>query len=86
MSGHGYNVRKDPLHLVLSDVMLPGKRGPRLVDEVQSLHPEAKTIYTSGYSPALIAERGGQSEQPFLAKPFTATDLAAKVREVLAAA
>jgi two-component system cell cycle sensor histidine kinase/response regulator CckA len=100
LSGHGYTVLaagtpeealaiasswKEPLHLVLSDVMLPGKRGPRLVDEVQSLHPEAKTIYTSGYAPALIEERGVQSEQPFLAKPFTATDLALKVREVLAA-
>ena len=65
--------------------MLPGTRGPRLVDEVQSLHPEAKTIYTSGYAQALIEERGVRSEQPFLAKPFTAGDLAAKVREVLAA-
>jgi two-component system cell cycle sensor histidine kinase/response regulator CckA len=99
LSGHGYTVLAaatpdealalasswtGPLHLVLSDVMLPGIRGPRLVEEVLMLHPEAKTIYTSGYAPALISERGVQSEQPFLPKPFTAIALASKVREVLA--
>jgi PAS domain S-box-containing protein len=98
LTGHGYTVlaaatgedalalvaeRTRPLDLVLSDVMLPGMKGPTLVEELRKLHPEARTIFISGYAPALISERGVQADVPFLPKPFTATALAAKVREVL---
>jgi CheY-like chemotaxis protein len=72
------------LDLVVSDVMLPGQPGPELVARLQGLHPEAKTLYTSGYAPSLAGERGGfDTEQAFLAKPFTTVELASVVRRVL---
>jgi CheY-like chemotaxis protein len=72
------------LDLIVSDVMLPGQPGPELVARLQRLHPEAKTLYTSGYAPSLAGERGGfDTEQAFLAKPFTTVELASVVRRVL---
>jgi two-component system cell cycle sensor histidine kinase/response regulator CckA len=74
----------DRLDLVMSDVMLPGQSGPELVAEIQCLHPQTKTLYTSGYAPALAGERGGfELDQAFLAKPFTSVELASLVRRVL---
>jgi CheY-like chemotaxis protein len=75
---------RDTLHLIVSDVMLPGQSGPALVARLKLLHPDTKTLYTSGYAPGLAGERGGfDPDQPFLAKPFTAAELASLVRRVL---
>src|SRR5581483_10078948 len=71
--------------LVLSDIMLPGRFGPELGDELAGLHPEAAFLYTSGYARGLMDERGLDPAHRFLAKPFTPAALASKVREVLAA-
>jgi two-component system, cell cycle sensor histidine kinase and response regulator CckA len=72
----------ESLDLIVSDVRLPGRRGPELADELRTAHPEARLLFTSGYAQG---ERILDTEQPFLAKPFTAAGLASKVREVLAA-
>src|SRR5919201_774985 len=72
------------LDLIVSDVMLPGRPGPELVAQLRRLHPQAKSIYTSGYAPGLAGDRGGfDPQQPFLAKPFTTIELASLVRRVL---
>jgi CheY-like chemotaxis protein len=99
LSGHGYKVLAaaspeeavevaggwtEPLHLIVRDVMLPGRSGPELSEKLRALHPEARALYTSGYASALVGE-GVDPHEPFLAKPFTPTTLASKVREVLAA-
>jgi two-component system cell cycle sensor histidine kinase/response regulator CckA len=74
----------DRVDLVVSDVMLPGQPGPELVARIQRLHPDMKSLYTSGYAPSLAGERGGfDSDQAFLAKPFTTIELASLVRRVL---
>ena len=99
LTSHGYTVTtagcadealelatawRGPLDLIISDVMLPGESGPALVARLQRLHPDTKTLYTSGYAPSLAGERGGfDADQPFLAKPFTAAELASLVRRVL---
>jgi two-component system, cell cycle sensor histidine kinase and response regulator CckA len=73
----------ESLHLIVSDVRLPGRRGPELADELRTVHPEARLLFTSGYAEGeLVADDPGR---PFLAKPFTAAGLASKVREILAA-
>jgi two-component system cell cycle sensor histidine kinase/response regulator CckA len=72
------------LDLIVSDVMLPGQPGPELVARIQRLHPQTKSLYTSGYAPSLAGERGGfDLDQAFLAKPFTTVELASVVRRVL---
>jgi two-component system cell cycle sensor histidine kinase/response regulator CckA len=74
----------EPLHLIVSDVMVPGQPGPELVAIIQRTRPETKCLFTSGYAPSLAGLRGGfESDQPFLAKPFTTIELASLVRQVL---
>jgi two-component system cell cycle sensor histidine kinase/response regulator CckA len=74
----------EPLDLILSDVMLPGRSGPELVALLQRTRPTTKSLLTSGYAPGLTSEPGQSgSNQPFLAKPFTTAELAEHVRQVL---
>ena len=56
-----------------------------LTEELQTLHPEARLLFISGYAGAMLEERVLDHRQPFLTKPFTAGSLASKVREILAA-
>jgi FixJ family two-component response regulator len=65
--------------------MLPGRSGPELSEKLRALHPEARSLYTSGYASASLGDGAVDPTEPFLAKPFTPTTLASKVREVLAA-
>ena len=73
-----------PIHLLLSDVVMPGMSGLELADALRRVHPETRVLLISGY-----AERGtgSQPDMPsgmtFLAKPFDPGDLMAKIRDVL---
>jgi len=76
-----------PIHLVLTDVVMPRLSGRELVDRLEPWHPEAKVIFMSGYNDHRVALRGVlDSGVPYLRKPFTAQTLASRVREVLDAA
>lgn len=66
-----------PIHLLLSDVRMPGMTGPELVGRLAVLRPRTPAILMSGS----IAEESG--EYPQLLKPASPAELAAKVREVL---
>jgi PAS domain S-box-containing protein len=73
-----------PLHLLLTDVVLPGMNGHELSQRVQERYPELKTLYMSGYNDDVIAHRGVLEQGvQFIQKPFSVQNLAAKVREVL---
>ncbi len=74
----------EPIHLILSDVVMPGISGRELVERLQRIHPEAKAIYMSGYTDNVILHHGILEEGlNFIQKPFTLESLARKVREVL---
>jgi PAS domain S-box-containing protein len=75
-----------PLQLLLTDVVMPGINGHELSLRMKELYPEIKTLYMSGYNDDVISHRGilDQGVQ-LIQKPFSAQDLAAKVREVLEA-
>lgn len=73
-----------PIHLLASDVIMPGMSGPQLAAKLQSRLPDLKCLYLSGYAANAIAEHGVMDESVnFLPKPYSTADLAAKVRAVL---
>jgi PAS domain S-box-containing protein len=73
-----------PIHLLLTDVVMPGMSGGELAERLKTLRPEAKVLYTSGYTGGIVLRRGiGEPDIAFLPKPFTPGELAAKVRGAL---
>lgn len=71
-----------PIDLLITDVMMPGKDGPTLAKEIREKMPDLKVIFISGYSEEKLKDTLGENIF-FLPKPFTLKDLAAKVKEVL---
>jgi two-component system, cell cycle sensor histidine kinase and response regulator CckA len=72
------------LHLLLTDVEMPGMGGRELAQKVRILHPEVKVLFTSGYPD--VSDTRNATLQPgtvFLQKPFSTGLLIHKVREVL---
>jgi PAS domain S-box-containing protein len=73
-----------PMHLLLTDVVMPKMNGRELADRIVSIHPEIKVLYMSGYTDNTIAHHGIlEKGTNFMQKPFTVDGLARKVREVL---
>ena len=72
------------IHLLLTDMILPGVSGREIAKRVGSLRPGVKVLYMSGYADdVLIHGHGFDETSAFLPKPFSHGSLAAKVREVL---
>jgi two-component system cell cycle sensor histidine kinase/response regulator CckA len=72
------------IHLLISDVIMPGMNGRILAEKITSLHPEIKRLFMSGYTDNVIAHHGVLNEGVhFIQKPFSIKSLAAKVREAL---
>jgi DNA-binding transcriptional MerR regulator len=75
---------KGPIHLLLTDVVMPGMSGWDLGKRLRPMRPEMKVIYMSGYTYNAILQHGVLDPQlSFLQKPFTVADLGRKVRKVL---
>ena len=75
---------KGPIHLLLTDVIMPGKNGRELANQISPTRPEMRVLYMSGYTENHIGHNGTLDEGiTLLQKPFTLPALKAKVREVL---
>ncbi len=78
-------LEQDPatIHLVLTDVKMPGMHGGELGRQISMRWPGKPVLYMSGFASEIF--RGGLLEPtaPFLPKPFTQDDLASKVRAVI---
>ncbi len=73
-----------PIHLLLTDVVLPGEGGKKIADAVVRFHPGLKVLYMSGYADEAIMHHGEiGSDTPLLQKPFSPKLLVQKVRWVL---
>jgi two-component system cell cycle sensor histidine kinase/response regulator CckA len=72
------------IHLLLTDVIMPGMNGRELAQRVLQLRPGIKVLYMSGYTENVIGRNGTlDAGVRLLQKPFTLRDLKNKVREVL---
>ncbi len=75
------------IHLLLTDVIMPGMNGRELAQRVLQLRPGVKVLYMSGYTENVIGRNGTlDAGVRLLQKPFTLHDLKNKVREVLESA
>jgi CheY-like chemotaxis protein len=99
LTAHGYNVieagsperalelamnRRHNIHLLLTDVIMPGMNGRVLQQKLIALNPNIKVLFMSGYTDNVIVRHGILDRNVnFLQKPFTVTSLTQKVRHVL---
>jgi PAS domain S-box-containing protein len=72
------------IHLLLTDVIMPGMNGRELAQHILEIRPNVKVLYMSGYTENVIGRNGTlDAGVRLLQKPFTLRDLKSKVREVL---
>ena len=73
-----------PVHLLITDVVMPGMNGRHLAEHLALTRPNLKVLYMSGYTSDTIVRHGVlEAEVPFLHKPITGAALLMKVRGVL---
>ncbi len=73
-----------PIHLLLTDVVMPRMSGTDLSEKLQSIRPETRVIYMSGYTADAIVRNGIlRQDINFIEKPFSLESLGKKVRQVL---
>jgi len=74
----------EPIHLLLTDVVMPETSGKEVADQVTELLPSLRVLFMSGYTDEAIVHHGVlDSNVEFIQKPFTPAGLVMKVREVL---
>ena len=75
---------EQPPELLLSDVIMPGLKGPELAQRLRALYPEMRVLYISGYSDVALKRLGVREDGAlFVQKPFSPDDLARMVRRAL---
>ncbi len=73
----------EPIHLVLTDVVMPEMYGPDMVKQIQQTHPDTHIIYMSGYTQgALSSQNLLEAEANLISKPFTSITVLSKIRSV----
>jgi DNA-binding NtrC family response regulator len=73
-----------PIHLMVTDVVMPQMSGKELADRLAPLHPEMAVFLMSGYTGSDLTGYGApESTQHFISKPFRPMDLLKKVRDFL---
>jgi CheY-like chemotaxis protein len=75
----------EPIHLLLTDVVMPGMDGPALARRLARICPGFQVLYMTGYPDDILVRHGvSPGCVPLIRKPFTVQALAAKLREMLA--
>jgi two-component system, cell cycle sensor histidine kinase and response regulator CckA len=73
-----------PIHLLLTDVVLPGTSGPDLARGLAAERPGTKVLFASGYGDDAVLRHGlATDEAPFIQKPFSPDILLRKIRQIL---
>jgi PAS domain S-box-containing protein len=75
---------KDFIHILLTDVVMPGMNGRQLAEQLVCIHPETKILFTSGYTENTIVHHGIIDHGiNFIGKPYLPEALARKLRQIL---
>jgi two-component system, cell cycle sensor histidine kinase and response regulator CckA len=73
-----------PIHLLVTDVIMPGLSGRQLAERIGTMRPETKILFMSGYTGDIVIRYGLQEMGvEFIQKPFDAESLERKVRALL---
>ncbi|SPF33013.1 putative Histidine kinase [Candidatus Sulfotelmatobacter kueseliae] len=73
-----------PIHLMISDVVMPKMGGPKVAEQLMAERPGMKVLFVSGYAENTVLQHGKiDVAAQFLSKPFSLSTLANKIREVL---
>ncbi|HVJ14483.1 MAG TPA: response regulator, partial [Polyangiaceae bacterium] len=72
-----------PIHLLVTDVVMPGMSGTELAQKLIELRPELRVLYTSGYTNDEVARRALEPKAAFLGKPYVGETLLESVRDLL---
>lgn len=73
-----------PIHLLLSDVIMPGMTGNQVAAHIRAIHPETPVLYMSGYAQPFLAENGTlPPDVTIVEKPFTSQQLLTHIRRIL---
>jgi two-component system cell cycle sensor histidine kinase/response regulator CckA len=97
LSGRGYQLlvaedvhdalriaAEQPFDMIVTDVVMPGLRGPDLVRQVLAIRPDVRVLFMSGYADEDLPEAGLlEAGAAFLQKPFSADELARRIRTIL---
>src|SRR5208283_3034612 len=79
-----FRERKGNVDLLVLDVVMPGKNGKEVLEEIRQTYPNTRAIFVSGYTGDVVLDKGILSETiDFIPKPLSTTKLLGKVREVL---
>jgi len=75
---------KNPIHLILTDILMPHMTGPQLIRQLKQVRQDLKVLYMTGYTDESVVHQGIlEKGVKLIHKPFTIKKMARKVREVL---
>ncbi|MFZ3044359.1 MAG: response regulator, partial [Desulfatirhabdiaceae bacterium] len=76
--------KEETIDLLITDVIMPTMNGWDMAERLKSLYPNLRVLFMSGYSADVISHRGVLGDGVnFLQKPFSLTELAARVRQAI---
>jgi signal transduction histidine kinase len=75
---------KETIHLLLTDVIMPGKNGGQVYEQIRLINPLIKVLFMSGYTGDMLQNKGVEAEKMnFISKPVLHDELLKKVRQAL---
>ena len=79
-----YKNHKEPIELLITDVVAPGMSGPMLADKLTAIQPDLKVLYISGYDNTHVVQKYVvEKGHELLTKPFTVVEMQNKIRQML---
>jgi two-component system cell cycle sensor histidine kinase/response regulator CckA len=78
-----FDIHRDEIDLLVTDVMMPNMNGPALAQRFVESRPNLAVLFVSGYANLRLPLRPDNPKMRFLMKPFPASDLATTVRDLL---